>query len=713
MSDSEGIINKLLDSAEKNVKNIHDDAISKIKDKYKNLKDENKSNLQSKLNNIINYHESLLAELRKKYSPKKKPVVPVVPITPLAAVTKAAVAKVEKETKKIAENVTELTKQIKEVKSIPSTVTKLANELKKIKEMKAIPLTFAKLTKEEKKAITGPAGPPGEPLDGLMIDTDRVRVRTRALNPLIVKKDDTLSILRGVDPKTDSQIILGQDLALKNNGNNVFLANGNEVMIGNGKKLKLNGQIDKIKATRIDADEIQLGDSKKLFLTASGDNNYISSKDNSPEFHAAPNNGWKFIKNNKGRRTDVISIKNNGDGVPETNISSDVNINGRVNMDDISSNKYYLKDYLGNKRSKLSKGKEMKGSISLNDGKISLEGSKGLEVSDADSKVQFLGMTFDNNKGLFSILNSVFNMNNIFKIKTEPDVIHLQNKYDENIFEIPIIRDTKFKASDVSVSSTYPGAPMYNCVQGHTRSICSTNKKNGVREFVTLKLPARKIIARIDIYNRVDAFMEKIKNAEVFVTDKDGNETFRTQLTSISDYYNIPVNSFGTTITIQQTVPNKEINLRNIRVFTRNLMGNSSQPSFTNVPDVAPVVLRSSNPTVIPVVVKSLSKPQFKFINMPSTMKWSQAQDYAMSKGYKLATTDQVRRQLKTVYGNRPVYEGDFWIPVADSPNDWVTIGTLHSTIVGKNHKVLGSKPAWGEDPTPRPWKKWMGVMTG
>jgi len=598
MSDTEDIINKLLDSAENNVKNIHDDAILKIKNKYKNLKDENKSNLQSKLNNIINYHETLLAELRKKYSPKKKPVVPITPI--------AAVAKVEKETKRITESVTALEK---EVKSIPSTVTKLANQLKELKELKEaknIPLTFTKLTKEEKKALTGPQGPPGEPLDGLMIDTDRVRVRTKALNPLIVKKDDTLTILRGVDPKTDSQIILGQDLALKNNGNNVFLANGSEVMIGNGKKLKLDGQIDKIKATRIDADEIQLGDSKKLFLTASGDNNYISSKDNSPEFHAAPNNGWKFIKNNKGRRTEVISIKNNGDGVPETNISSDVNINGRVNIEDISSNKYNLKD---SKRNKLSKGKEMKGSISLNDGKVSLEGSKGLEVSDVDSKVQFLGMTFDNNKGLFSILNSVFNMNNIFKIKTEPDVIHLQNKYDENIFEIPIVRDTKFKASDISVSSTYPGAPMYNCVQGHTRSICSTNKKNGVREFVTLKLPARKIIAHIDIYNRVDAFMEKIKNAEVYVTDKDGNETFRTQLTSISDYYHIPVNSFGTTITIQQTSPNKEINLRNIRVFTRNLMGNSSQPSFTNIPDVAPVIVRSSNPTVVPVKKSIVSSP--------------------------------------------------------------------------------------------------------
>jgi len=111
MSDSDQIINKLLDSAEKNVKNIHDDAISKIKDKYKNLKDENKSNLQSKLNNIINYHETLLSELRKKYSPKKKPVVPSTPL--------AAVAKVEKETKRIAESVTALAKQIKEVKNNP------------------------------------------------------------------------------------------------------------------------------------------------------------------------------------------------------------------------------------------------------------------------------------------------------------------------------------------------------------------------------------------------------------------------------------------------------------------------------------------------------------------------------------------------------------------------------------------------------------------
>jgi len=724
MSNNEEIINKLLDSAEKNVKNIHDDAISKIKNKYKNLKDDNKSNLQSKLNNIINYHETLLAELRKKYSPKKKPVEPV---TPLAAVAKAAVAKVEKETKKIAENVKALEKQIKEiknipylvkeikeVKNIPSTVKALATELKKLKEIKAVPLTFAKLTKEEKKAITGPPGPPGEPLNGLMIDTDNVRVRTKGLNPLIVKKDNTLSILRGVDSKTDSQIILGQDLALKNNGNNVFLANGTEVMIGNGKKIKLNGQIDKVKATRIETDEIQLGDSKKILLTAENDNNYISSKDNSPEFHAGPNNGWKFIKNNKGRRTDVINIKNNGDSVPETTISSDLNINGRVNIEDISSNKYNLKD---NKKNKLSKGKEMKGSIALNDGNVSIESNKGLELSDSESKIKFLGMKFDNNKGIFSLFNSVFNMNNIFKIKTDADMIHLQNKYDENIYEIPIIRDTKFKASDIKVSSTYPGAPMYNCLQGHTRTICSTNKKNGVREYVTLKLPVRKVIAHIDIYNRIDAFMEKIKDVEVFVTDKDGNETFRTKLTSISDYYHIPVNSFGTIITLQQTNPNKEINLRNIRVFTRNLMGSSSQASLPDIPVERPVIMRESKPLVVPTVKKpnlsnKLIQPKFMFINMPSTMKWSQAISYAKSKGYNLATTEQVQNHLKTVYGNRPAFQGDFWIPVADSPNDWLSIGTGHSDKVGKNHKTYYGPPTWGEDPTPRPWKKYMGVMT-
>jgi len=547
MSSNENIINKLLDSAEDNIKNIHDTAISQLKTKYQNIKTDNKEKIESNLSNIINYHNNLLELLRRKYSPKESK---------------------KGESKKLPFTFATLSpEQKKQLQAPPLKFADLTKEEKKA--LQAPPLKFSDLTKEQKKAISGPPGPPGppgEPLNGLMIDTDNVRVRTKNLNPMIEKTKDGLNIYRGFDKVTDSQIILGKDLLLKNNNNNVFLANGDEVVIGNGKKLTLNGKLDKLKTISIESDEIKLGDSKKIYLSNDPDNNYISSKDSVSELHATPKAGWKFIKNNKGRRTEVVNIKNNGDEVPETTFSSDVNITGKTNVNDLSSSKYNLKD-----TTKLKKGKEMKGSMELKNGNLSLESSKGLELSDAENKVKFLGMTFDNNKGYLSILNSMFSMNDLFKIKTEPNVIHLQNKYDENIYDIPIVRDTKFKASDIKTSSVFPGAPMFNCLQGHTRSICSTSKKNGTREYVSLKLPVRKVIAHIDIYNRIDAFMDKIKDVEIIVTD-NGSETFRMKLGSVSDYYHVSVNAFGTLITLQQTVPNKEINLRNIRVFTRNII---------------------------------------------------------------------------------------------------------------------------------------------
>jgi len=557
MSSNDNIINKLLDSAEGNIKNIHDTAISQLKTKYQNLKTDNKEKIESNLSNIINYHNNLLELLRRKYSPKSKEESKKLPFT-FATLTPAQKKQLQAPPLKFADLSKE---EKKDLQAPPLKFADLTKEEKKA--LRAPPLKFSDLTKEEKKALMGP---PGEPLNGLMIDTDNVRVRTKNLNPMIEKTKDGLNLYRGFDKKTDSQIILGKDLLLKNNNNNVFLANGDEVVIGNGKKLTLNGKLDKLKTTSIESDEIKLGDSKKIYLSSDSDNNYISSKDSVSELHATPKAGWKFIKNNKGRRTEVVNIKNNGDEVPETTFTSDVNVTGKTNVNDLSSSKYNLKD-----NSKLKKGKEMKGSMELKNGNLSLESSKGLEISDSENKVKFLGMTFDNNKGYLNILNSIFSMNDIFKVKTDSDVIHLQNKYDENIYDIPIVRDTKFKASDIKTSSVFPGAPMYNCLQGHTKSICSTSKKNGTREFVSLKLPVRKVIAHIDIYNRIDAFMDKIKDVEIVVTD-NGSETFRMKLGSVSDYYHISVNAFGTLITLQQTVPNKEINLRNVRVFTRNII---------------------------------------------------------------------------------------------------------------------------------------------
>ena len=47
-------------------------------------------------------------------------------------------------------------------------------------------------------------------------------------------------------------------------------------------------------------------------------------------------------------------------------------------------------------------------------------------------------------------------------------------------------------------------------------------------------------------------------------------ETFRTKIKTISDLYNIHVNAYGTAVTIQHNIPNTQINIRNIRIFTRN-----------------------------------------------------------------------------------------------------------------------------------------------
>jgi hypothetical protein len=215
-----------------------------------------------------------------------------------------------------------------------------------------------------------------------------------------------------------------------------------------------------------------------------------------------------------------------------------------------------------------------KSTLSMDNGIVKLESPKGLTISDYDTKYKFLDLSYNGKekKGIFDLQNSSFSMNQTFQVKTENNMIHLQNSYDENILDIPISRELKLKPSDITTSSTIPGASYVNCVRGHLRSVCSTNKKNGTKEFVTLTLPLRKIISNIKIYNRIDDSMSKMKGVEVGVYDIDGNETFKTVLDSISDFYNLNVNAFGKTITLRHTIPNTEIGVRNIRIFIRNLI---------------------------------------------------------------------------------------------------------------------------------------------
>ena len=164
-------------------------------------------------------------------------------------------------------------------------------------------------------------------------------------------------------------------------------------------------------------------------------------------------------------------------------------------------------------------------------------------------------------------------MNVLLTISSEDDGLYLRNKYREKVLYLPTIKKVNLKASGVSASSTFPGQPMSNCISGNLKkTLCSTNKSNGKREFVKFKLPERKMIDNIKLYNRLDANMDKMQDVELFVTDIKNIETFRTKITSIQDYYIIPVNAYGTSITLQHSKPNKVINIRGIRIYSRNVI---------------------------------------------------------------------------------------------------------------------------------------------
>ena len=448
-------------------------------------------------------------------------------------------------------------------------------------------LTWDKLTPSQKLSLMGsrgpvgpqgnmgPQGPKGDrgergpmgrdsQISKLQIDSNEIRIRSKDQGTLIEKTIDGLGLYSGFDKVNDSQIQLGRDLILRNKNNNVFTADGKDVTIGSGKNIMLNGLIEKVRTRVIDADKIKLGDNKKLLLTDDNENNFLTSNKFTTELHAHPNYGWKFIKNTKGKRDVVMDINNNKEAKPEITMNADIKIKGKAQIDDLYITKYNFKDE-----------KNKDGAISFSDGKLLFSSPQGIAINDFITKNKFLDLTFDGKKkkGLINFLNSDVSVNDLVTISSEDDGIYVHNKYKEKVQFIPNIRKIKLNASGIVASSIYPGQPMINCTTGDVKkTLCSTNKSNGKREFVKFKLPERKLIDNIKIYNRIDANMDKIQDVEIFVTDINNIETFRTKITSIQDFYIIPVNAYGTSVTMQHSKPNTVINIRGIRIYSRNVI---------------------------------------------------------------------------------------------------------------------------------------------
>ena len=448
-------------------------------------------------------------------------------------------------------------------------------------------LTWDKLTPSQKLSLIGsrgpvgpqgnmgPQGPKGDrgergpsgkdaQFSRLTIDSNEIRIRSKDQGTLIERTNDGLGLYSGFNKVNDSQIQLGRDLILRNKNNNVFTADGKDVTIGSGKNIMLNGLIEKVRTSVVDADKIKLGDNKKLLLTDDNENNFLTSNKFTTELHAHPNYGWKFIKNTKGKRDVVMDINNNKEAKPEITMNADIKIKGKAQIDDLYITKYNFKDE-----------KNKDAAISFKDGQLLFNSPKGIVINDFITKNKFLDLTFDGKKkkGLIDFLNSDVSINNLVTISSEDDGIYVHNKYKEKVQFIPNIRKIKLNASGIVASSTYPGQPMINCTTGYVKkTLCSTNKSNGKREFVKFKLPERKLIDNIKLYNRIDANMDKIQDVEIFVTDINNIETFRTKITSIQDFYIIPVNAYGTSVTMQHSKPNTVINIRGIRIYSRNVI---------------------------------------------------------------------------------------------------------------------------------------------
>lgn len=98
--------------------------------------------------------------------------------------------------------------------------------------------------------------------------------------------------------------------------------------------------------------------------------------------------------------------------------------------------------------------------------------------------------------------------------------------------------------------------------------------------------------------------------------------------------------------------------------------------------------------------VSTPDPPYFERIDIPETLVWSGAANYAITQGGVLATADQVRAYLLETFGGGGAVDGDCWAPVSDGENFWIWIGRTYPERIGKLYQeVNGDLPPWGEDP--------------
>jgi hypothetical protein len=406
-------------------------------------------------------------------------------------------------------------------------------------------------------------------LNSIVVDSDNIKIRSNAKTNLIEKTFRGLELGGGLDKNFDSYVLLGKEFVVKNKNVPIFTADGREIKIGSNSKIILDGKVDKLRARSVEPDEVRLGNNKKLIL--SDDKNFITSKNMNTEFHAHPNYGWKFVKNVDGRKINVIDIKNKNNNNAEIVMNAKLKINNEVEMNKIKTSKMTI-----------TSAKGTMADLSLMDGSLVIESPSGIEVKDSINKIKYFDIKYNKNKkeSKLNLFDTKISLNDNISISSDEDKLSITNKYNEEIFRLPIVRNEIIDEKNIRSSSVYPGFSFNNCINGKKSKLCSTDKQAGRNEFVTFKINKNTMIDHIEIINNndIDYGMEKMKGVQIIINDYKGRQTFITQIKSVSDHYNIPINAYGNSVTLSHTISNMEISLKNIKIFTRKMYDTASTP---------------------------------------------------------------------------------------------------------------------------------------
>ena len=426
-------------------------------------------------------------------------------------------------------------------------------------------------------------------LNSIVVDSDNIKIRSNAKTNLIEKTFRGLELGGGLDKNFDSYVLLGKEFVVKNKNVPIFTADGREIKIGSNSKIILDGKVDKLRARSVEPDEVRLGNNKKLIL--SDDKNFITSKNMNTEFHAHPNYGWKFVKNVDGRKINVIDIKNKNNNNAEIVMNAKLKINNEVEMNKIKTSKMTI-----------TSAKGTMADLSLMDGSLVIESPSGIEVKDSINKIKYFDIKYNKNKkeSKLNLFDTKISLNDNISISSDEDKLSITNKYNEEIFRLPIVRNEIIDEKNIRSSSVYPGFSFNNCINGKKSKLCSTDKQAGRNEFVTFKINKNTMIDHIEIINNndIDYGMEKMKGVQIIINDYKGRQTFITQIKSVSDHYNIPINAYGNSVTLSHTISNMEISLKNIKIFTRKMYDTASTPRLPVklTPPRAPKQMQPSPP---------------------------------------------------------------------------------------------------------------------